>query len=718
MIKKIAVVWVSLAILLGIVVIVDVVTDIVPPVNGGNPPPPDDNINGTQYINGDWEVTGNEVYTNETIILTGNLFIRNGGILTFYNVTLKMNSTDDGDNEFKIEVENGGEFYIYDNDDDNTTVEDASAITNNTNKYFLFNVYDGAKLVMKNSELSGCRYKTMSSHSTGIKIYSDDILFDHNIIKNNYLALVLFDSSGTISNNTITNNDRGIYISGGNPIVYGNYIVNNSGTGIFCMGSATPLIDNNILISNGWAAGISVVSSSPVIINTTIISSSYWGIQVFGSTPLAYPVAINCSIYDSGSGDIWLDDGVQLTLINTQFNESSVTFDNGAPSTTTLIVQWYLHINIIDYLTNPVPNAEGEIEDNINGTNSEFFISDYNGYMRWITVTEYIEQDTDGDTFGEKTYHTPHKIVAWNNTLVGCTQPFMNESKTVTIILFNGTLLDLEPGWNLISLPRSQSISNPLTILQPIEEQYDAVQRYNATDQNDPWKHLHILKPSHLNDLYELDPYMGFWIHITDPGGTTLAVFGEEFTTDQIIPLYKGWNLVGYPSSMIRVPDFGLPTSVDLIQWYNGSSGLWESWDPGSYSSDSLISIKPGHGLWIHCTQVYDEWILEHYSPPQVDWIEIVDTAGVGATVIPNLSIDVDQTIWGYAAAFNISAGYLGDIIVTWSVQNSGGANASTNPTIWDSSGFYSGDFGGTAIWTADDGNSHTDSISITINSP
>jgi len=354
----------------------------------------------------------------------------------------------------------------------------------------------------------------------------------------------------------------------------------------------------------------------------------------------------------------------------------------------------------------------------MNGSFNDISLTNSLGYAKWIPITEYIEQDSTGDNIGEKIYHTPHKIIAWNDSLVGYAKTFMNESKTVTIVLYNGTLLDLEPGWNLISLPRMQSSTNLQTVLQSIEGQYDAVQRYNATDTSDPWKHYRTSKPSNLNDLVEIDPSMGFWIHITDPGGTALAVFGDEFTTDQIISLYKGWNHVGYPSSITRVPDFGLPPSVDMIQWYNGSSGLWESWDPGSYSSDNLNSIKPGYGLWIHCTQVYDEWVLEHNSSPQVDWIEIVDTAGMGATVIPNFSIDVDQTTWGYAAAFNISTGYLGDIIVTWSVLNSGGANASTNPTIWDSSGFYSGDSGGTAIWTADDGNGHTDSISITINDP
>jgi parallel beta-helix repeat protein len=408
------------------------ILDLTHTVNGGNPPPPDDNINGTQYIDGDWEVTGNEIYTNETIILTGNLIIKNSGILTFNNVTLKMNSTDEGDNEFRIEVENGGEFYIYDYDDDNTTFEDASVITNNTNKYFLFDVYDGGKLVMKNSELSGCRYKTMSSQSSGIHIYSDDVLFDHNIIRNNYLALLLLDSSATISNNTITNNDRGIYISGENPLVFGNYIVNSPGTGIFCIGSATPLIDSNILISNGWAAGISVFSSSPMIINTTIMSSSYWGIQVGGSASTSTPMVINSTITGSVSGDVWLDDGAQLTLLNTQFDESSVTFDSGAPLSTTLTVQWYLHMSVESAYGLPISGASVNVtnitDDPIEGSP---FITGDDGFVRWIVVTERIQNPTSNVVY------TPHNVTVTVGDITGYAdpEPVMDSSKVITVIL-------------------------------------------------------------------------------------------------------------------------------------------------------------------------------------------------------------------------------------------------------------------------------------------
>ena len=548
----------------------------------------------------------------------------------------------------------------------------------------------------KNITIASCNVLSNGEHGIRLSTAPNCNIFNTNVSSNNYHGIFI----DTNSNRNLISNCK---------------VLNNSKAGIVFWGTDFNQIEH-CNISSNTLSGIEAFSSavSNIIINSNILSNKD-GVR---SIAFCDVIFTNSTIMYSSSYDIYLDEGSQVTTLNTTFNKTKVFYNDQSSS---LTVKWFLHAKVVDNFGNPIRDA-GVIIKNLIDDEISNKTTDIEGLTRWIPCIEYIglDQNGDGDDFdlNERMYNTPHNVTATKNESTGYAspEPFMNKSTLVTIVLYLYALIDLELGWNSISLPRIQSSTNLQTVLQSIEGQYDAVQRYNATDTNDPWKYYHISKPSNLNDLDELDPSMGFWIHISDPGGTTLAISGEEFTTDQIIPLHKGWNHVGYPSSLTRVPDFGLPPSVDIIQWYNGSSGQWECWDPGSFSSDNLNSIKPGNGLWIHCTQVYDEWVLEH--TPQVDWIDIVDTAGVGGITIPSLPIIVDQTIWGYAAAFNISSGYIGDIIVTWSVQNSGGANASTNPTIWDSSGFYSGDSGGTAIWTADDGNSHTDSITITIIDP
>jgi hypothetical protein len=174
----------------------------------------------------------------------------------------------------------------------------------------------------------------------------------------------------------------------------------------------------------------------------------------------------------------------------------------------------------------------------------------------------------------------------------------------------------LEPGWNMISVPLNQTDFNIAKVFETIEGDYDAVQWYDVTDPSDHWKHNHILKSPLLNDLKEVNRSMGLWIHVTNPLGTTLYVDGiapEIGYVNQVI-LNPGWNLVGYPSLIERIPPFNLPPEVDMVQWYNATSGLWESWDPGSLSPDNLPSMRPGQGFWIHTTGPTSPWLLEYVN--------------------------------------------------------------------------------------------------------
>ncbi|UCF07426.1 MAG: TIGR03790 family protein [Thermoplasmata archaeon] len=173
-----------------------------------------------------------------------------------------------------------------------------------------------------------------------------------------------------------------------------------------------------------------------------------------------------------------------------------------------------------------------------------------------------------------------------------------NNIASVQITIADSFQLFLEPGWNLISLPLNQTNTSLQFVLGTILNDYDAVQWYNASDIVDSWKFAHTQKPPHLNDLEGIDHFMGLWIHITAPGGTTFYVKGSEFTASQSISLKPGWNLVGYPSSTnynrtdgLNTLDFG--TDVDAIWTYNATSNEWEDIGPTDY-------FELGRGYWIH----------------------------------------------------------------------------------------------------------------------
>jgi len=166
---------------------------------------------------------------------------------------------------------------------------------------------------------------------------------------------------------------------------------------------------------------------------------------------------------------------------------------------------------------------------------------------------------------------------------------------TFTFVSENYTIL--KQGWNLISIPLIQNNQGLIKVLETIDGYYDAVQWYDPADANDPWKHHKVGKP-YGNDLFEINETMGFWVHITQPGDTIFVYNGTQPTVNQTIQLYKGWNMVGYPSLTnhnrtegLNKLEFG--TDVDAIQWHDAATGTWHSMGPDDY-------FVPGRGYWVH----------------------------------------------------------------------------------------------------------------------
>ena len=67
-----------------------------------------------------------------------------------------------------------------------------------------------------------------------------------------------------------------------------------------------------------------------------------------------------------------------------------------------------------------------------------------------------------------------------------------------------------------------------------------------------------------------------------------------------------------------------------------------------------------------------------------------------------NKTLGVGATVAGYAAAYNSTRGFLGNISAAWSVENSHGAGAFVQTSHGPESVFAAGNHGGKALWTAD----------------
>jgi len=146
---------------------------------------------------GDWTITNNTTVSNEMIILTGNLVIGDGGVLTLENVTLVMNISTNG--EYGITVETGGVLRVLN-----------STITGNSGYHYSFEV-DG-KLTVYQSTVEYLWGET-SSQIGGIQVYSDDVTISYSNVSNSMASAIYSDGHyPRVSFTTLNDSVYGLFL--------------------------------------------------------------------------------------------------------------------------------------------------------------------------------------------------------------------------------------------------------------------------------------------------------------------------------------------------------------------------------------------------------------------------------------------------------------------------------------------------------------------------
>lgn len=151
--------------------------------------------------------------------------------------------------------------------------------------------------------------------------------------------------------------------------------------------------------------------------------------------------------------------------------------------------------------------------------------------------------------------------------------------------------IELQAGWNLISIPFETSDMSVESVLNSVAGKYDAVRAYSQSDPERPWLGFWPERPSELNTITTMDKKLGYWVHATE--ACILKISGVP-TASTSITLYAGWNLVGYSTlngSMTLANAFW-GTSVDRVE-----SGAPSS--PFLKALPSNYVMKPGEGYWV-----------------------------------------------------------------------------------------------------------------------
>lgn len=155
--------------------------------------------------------------------------------------------------------------------------------------------------------------------------------------------------------------------------------------------------------------------------------------------------------------------------------------------------------------------------------------------------------------------------------------------------------INLEAGWNLVSLMLIPTSSNITDVLAGID--VDSVWAYDASIE-DPDKRWSSYAPGAPGDLETMVDGKGYWIEMNELA--VLTVVGQELPDPPAaLPAYsvvEGWNLIGFKSTTPRTAHsylLAIDGKYTLVRGYSGSYftvGTGENLDPGS-------------GYWISITE-------------------------------------------------------------------------------------------------------------------
>ena len=273
--------------------------------------------------------------------------------------------------------------------------------------------------------------KNSISNALGMNPGSGNLIEDNQFVDNPRGILISGDSSANILRNNIINScsDRAVTIeNGATENLLSSNTITNYGTAIHLYESENNYIEDNLISGGGY--GIKIFDQSSSILKNNIISDNDIGLKVFDYSSATI---LNCHFQDSDSYDLSLGDTINpkgdLTLINTTFDyDFGVTIlDN----VSTLTVQWYLHIKVIDESDEPVAGIAVQIKGY--GDFEENYVTNSEGKVSWIVLTNYI-QDKDGAVI-----YTPYNITAYNATSLGYAKPevTMSASKEIIVKIFS-----------------------------------------------------------------------------------------------------------------------------------------------------------------------------------------------------------------------------------------------------------------------------------------
>jgi predicted deacylase len=148
--------------------------------------------------------------------------------------------------------------------------------------------------------------------------------------------------------------------------------------------------------------------------------------------------------------------------------------------------------------------------------------------------------------------------------------------------------IDLNSGWNLISMNTEATDMSPANLFSAI--QADVIQVKSLTQTYDP------SLPSYFNTLSIMNNKQAYWVNMNNPA--TLTINGDIADDSQVVALSSGWNMLGY---LLQDPLAPATALQSILANLGQIKNLTQTYDPSMPSYfNTLTQMIPGQGYWIN----------------------------------------------------------------------------------------------------------------------
>jgi hypothetical protein len=154
-------------------------------------------------------------------------------------------------------------------------------------------------------------------------------------------------------------------------------------------------------------------------------------------------------------------------------------------------------------------------------------------------------------------------------------------------------------GWNMVSFPLIMSETDPMEVLQTVNDSLKNALIFDASDKIDSWKST--LK----GDLDIINNTMGLWVYVNSSDYLISAGIVSDVT---VIHLYKGWNFVGNPSyTNLSLSQALNGVNWDSVQFYDSKDTQGDFWKHNATNKPDTLNdlkmLRVGEGYWLYVTQ-------------------------------------------------------------------------------------------------------------------